>query len=98
MIQSWPERKLIFKFLIVDKENALKDEMEINDKLRAAYENLLQKLNKKKRHVGVGSHDIWRDPHLENLERQARDSQAEAEKWREALEKINKQREVNFEA
>ena len=82
--------------LIVDKEKALRDEMEINDKLREAYEKLMQRLNKKKRHVGIGSHDVWRDdPQVENLKGRLNDSEDEIRKLRNELERVKGQREVS---
>ena len=69
-------------------------EIENSDKIRAAYEKLLQKVNKKKRHVGIGSHNVWQDPIVEGLETQVKDTQDENEALHQAIERINHQREV----
>ena len=68
--------------------------MEINDKLRGAYEKISEKLNKKKRHVGTGSRNVWFDPEVESLKSQVQGSRDESERLRKELERLNKQREV----
>ena len=68
--------------------------MEMNDKLKDAYEKLLQKVNKKKRHVGIGSHDVWRDPHVEKLKEELNYTEDELARLKQELERMKKQREV----
>eukprot|EP00794_Sanderia_malayensis_P015979 gene15979-17589_t len=76
------------------KEKELQDEIENNEEISTAYENLMKKMNKKKRHVGIGSHDVWRDPHVESLENRIRNSEGENERLHEAIERMNEQREA----
>eukprot|EP00795_Rhopilema_esculentum_P010644 gene10644-19386_t len=83
---------------LLDKENALRDEMEINDKLRGAYEKISEKLNKKKRHVGTGSRNVWFDPEVESLKSQVQSSRDESERLRKELERLSKQREAERKA
>ena len=83
-------------FSILDKEDALREQVDINEKLRDAYEKLLQKVNKKKRHVGIGSHDVWHDPQIEKLMGQLNDSEGEIEGLKHELERLKKQRDVNI--
>ena len=70
--------------------------MDINEKLREAYEKLLQRINKKKRHVGIGSHDVWRDPQVEKLMGQLNDSEDEIARLKHDLDGLKKQRDVNI--
>ena len=62
--------------------------------LKDAFEKLSEKVNKKKRHVGIGSHDVWRDPQVEQLKRELDDSERETAKLKNELEKLKKQRDV----
>lgn len=87
---------LIFSLLSIEKETDLKNEIEISDRLRDAYEKLLQKVNKKKRNVGVGSHDVWHDPEMERLQNQFDDSEREVAMLKQELDKMKKQRDVCF--
>ena len=64
--------------------------------LRDAYEKLSEKVSKKKRHVGIGSHDVWRDPQVEQLRRELDDSEGEIAKLKNELERLKKQRDVRW--